>query len=67
MITVYTRPGCGDCVATKVWLRKHGLPFTEVAAVTALPFGYRSLPVVVCGDEHWSGFRLNRLLALAHD
>jgi hypothetical protein len=54
-------------VATKVWLRKHGLPFTEVAAVTALPFGYRSLPVVVCGDEHWSGFRLNRLLALAHD
>ncbi|HAZ98329.1 MAG TPA: NrdH-redoxin, partial [Halomonas sp.] len=33
------------------------------AEVEAL--GYRQLPVVVVGEEHWSGFRPDRIQALA--
>lgn len=71
MITIYIRPGCSACHATKVWLRQHGFDFTEhnvdnLAAADLIleELGYTSLPVVVWGDEHWSGFRMNRLLAL---
>jgi glutaredoxin-like protein NrdH len=72
MVTVYTKPSCGACTATKVWLRRHGLEFTEFdveadhaarAAVTV--YGYSSLPVVVGDDgRHWSGFQERRLKGL---
>jgi glutaredoxin-like protein NrdH len=67
-IVVYGRPGCQQCRMTTGRLDKHGLPYayrdvTEDPAahevVTAL--GYQSLPVVVVGDMHWSGFRLSKL------
>ena len=28
--------------------------------------GYLQAPVVVAGDDHWSGFRPDRIKALAH-
>jgi glutaredoxin-like protein NrdH len=71
MITVYTRPGCGSCDATKVWLKRQGFDFLQVDVSTddaARAFverlGYTSLPVVVAGSAHWSGFRINKLREL---
>ena len=71
-ITVYTTPGCGGCTATKAALTDAGLPF-EVVDLTAdaaaydkvTGLGYSSAPVVIAGDSHWSGFRPDRIAALA--
>lgn len=73
-VTVYTRPNCPQCTATKKHLDKLGVEHTVVdvsqdpdahAYVTGL--GYSAAPVVVIGDgeEHWSGFRPDRLKALS--
>ncbi|OBA30278.1 glutaredoxin-like protein NrdH [Gordonia sp. 852002-51296_SCH5728562-b] len=71
-ITVYAKPACGPCHATKRALDKAGLDYDVVDIsiddeardyVTSL--GYSSAPVVVAGDEHWSGFRPDRVKALA--
>lgn len=34
------------------------------AAAQLQTWGYRQVPVVQTGDEHWSGFRPDRLAAL---
>ena len=72
-ITVYTKPNCDQCDATKRRLDKHGLQYrivdiTEDFVTSEL--GYLQAPVVVVdrsdGDrEDWSGFRIGRLDALA--
>lgn len=67
-VTVYTKPNCQPCRATKRWLDERGIDFTEadatepgnLAAITAL--GHLQAPVVVVapngpGSEvDWSGF-----------
>lgn len=71
-ITVYTTPACPQCMTTKRWLDKRGVPYTTVDlsqspsdmdAVKAL--GYAAAPVVVViggdYDVHWSGFRPDML------
>lgn len=71
-ITVYSKPGCQQCRMTTRRLDHHNLPYTYID-VTADPvgaervtaLGYQSLPAVVVGDMHWSGFRLARLDRLA--
>lgn len=35
------------------------------AAAQLQAWGYRQVPVVHAGDEHWSGFRPDRLAALS--
>lgn len=71
-ITVYSKPACVQCVATTRALDRQGLTYDLVdltqdqAAydrVTAL--GYRQAPVVVAGDDHWAGFRPDKIGALA--
>lgn len=72
-VTVYTRPACGPCTATKRALDKANIPYTVVDISTddaardrVMALGYSSAPVVVAGpDEHWSGFRPERIKALA--
>lgn len=70
-ITVYTSPSCPQCFATKKHLDKLGIDHQTVdvtqdpdahAYVTGL--GYTSAPVVVAGDDHWSGYRPDRLKEL---
>lgn len=74
MITVYSKPDCVQCTATKRKLDALGIAYREVdltqdaeamASVTA--WGYRQAPVVETGpDHHWSCNRtdlINRLLA----
>ena len=71
-ITVYTKPACVQCNATYKALAKQGLPY-EVVDITEVPeardyvmaLGYLQAPVVVAGGDHWSGFRPDRIRALA--
>lgn len=68
MITVYTLPACVQCDSTKRYLKKHLVDFTEVdlsqdseAMERIKGWGYSQAPVVQFGEQHWSGFRLERL------
>lgn len=67
-ITVYSKPACSGCIATKRKLDKHGLEYElvdmsqdadAVAAVKAL--GYQQAPVVVAGDQHWGGYQPDKI------
>jgi len=71
-ITVYSTPSCVQCKATYRALDKQGVPYEVVDVTTdaqALAMvhglGYVQAPVVVAGDEHWSGFRPDRISAVA--
>ena len=74
MITVYTRPGCQPCMATKRRLDKAGIEYV-IADITAdngrhldyvKALGHQSAPVVTIqhGDtltDHWDGYRPDRI------
>lgn len=71
-ITVYSKPLCVQCDATKRALDKADIAYelvdvTEDAAalekIKAL--GYLQAPVVIAGVDHWSGFRPEKLRTLA--
>lgn len=71
-VTVYTKPQCVQCTATYKALDKAGIEYkvidiTEVpeAREYVLSLGYLQAPVVVAGDEHFSGFRPDRIKSLA--
>ncbi len=71
-VTVYTKPRCVQCTATYKALDKAGIAYTVVdlsadaeAAEYVRTLGYQQAPVVVAGDDHWSGFRPDRITALA--
>jgi glutaredoxin-like protein NrdH len=72
MITVYTLPSCVQCDSTKRVLTKNSIEYQvvdlsqdEVAMEMVKELGYNAAPVVVAGDDHWSGFRPDKLAALA--
>lgn len=71
-ITVYSKPLCVQCDATKRAFSKAGIAFDVVdvtedaeahARVTSL--GYFQAPVVIAGDDHWSGYRPDKIKAIA--
>lgn len=71
-ITVYSKPHCVQCDATKRALRKHDLEFEDVdvtqdtqALQTLTALGYKSAPVVFANGDHWSGFRPDKIKNLA--
>lgn len=72
-ITVYTKPACVQCDATKRTLDKYGLPFVEIDlsvnedVLDQLKVaGWMRAPVVVTPQgEVWSGFRPDRIRDLA--
>lgn len=71
-VTVYTKPACVQCNATYKALDKMGVEYTAVditeddeARDYVMALGYLQAPVVVAGDEHWSGFRPDRIKSLA--
>ena len=71
-ITVYTKPACVQCNATYKALDKQGLAYeivdiTEVSEARdyVMALGCLQAPVVVAGGEHWSGFRPDRIMAIA--
>ncbi|UQY43358.1 glutaredoxin-like protein NrdH [Mixta hanseatica] len=71
LITIYTKNNCMQCTATKNMMDKLGLPWQlvnldeEPAALEDLKaLGYRQLPVVMADEDHWSGFRPDKLIRL---
>ena len=71
-ITVYSKPNCVQCGATYRALDKAGLVYRTVDValdVEALEqvraLGYAQAPVVVAGEDHWSGFRPDKIKTLA--
>jgi glutaredoxin-like protein NrdH len=72
MVTVYTLPACVQCESTKKYLTNKDVSFevidlSEDAAAMEMvkSLGYQAAPVVIAGDEHWSGFRPDKLSTLA--
>lgn len=71
-ITVYSKPACVQCDATKRALQARGLSYEVVdltqddsAMQMVVSLGYRQAPVVVAGDAHWAGFRPDMIGQLA--
>lgn len=71
-ITVYTKPSCVQCNATKRALDKAGVEYSLVdisvddsAREHVMSLGYTQAPVVETPAAHWSGFRPERLKELA--
>ena len=71
-ITVYTKPACVQCSATFKALDKQGIGYNKVditldneARDYVMALGYLQAPVVVTENDHWSGFRPDRIKSLA--
>ena len=70
-ITLYTKPACVQCTATKKALDRAGLAYNTVdislddeARDYVMTLGYVQAPVVEVDGEHWSGFRPERIKQL---
>jgi glutaredoxin-like protein NrdH len=70
-ITVYTTPACVQCDATVRAFNKQGIPYDVVdisldtdARNYVMSMGHQQAPVVVAGDQTWSGYRPDRIDAL---
>ncbi|MEV8029214.1 glutaredoxin-like protein NrdH [Cellulosimicrobium funkei] len=70
-VTVYTKPRCVQCDATKRHLDKRGTEYVPVDITQDLAalehvrsLGYLQVPVVIAGDNHWSGYVPDKLNAL---
>ena len=71
-ITVYTKPACVQCNATYRALDSKGIDY-EVLDLTQDPaaleqvkaLGYLQAPVVITDEDHWSGFRPDKIDELA--
>lgn len=72
MVTVYSLPNCVQCDSTKRLLTRNEVSFTEVdlsqnseAMAMIRELGYNAAPVVMAGEDHWSGFRPDKLATLS--
>ena len=71
-ITIYSQPSCVQCTATYKALDKLGLDYDVVDLSTdadaldhVKALGYQQAPVVMAGEDHWSGYRPDRIKAVA--
>jgi len=71
-VVIYTLPSCVQCDTTKRMMQKINVSYREVdlseneeAYQMVKALGYSSAPVVFAGDDHWSGFRPERIQSLA--
>ena len=71
-VTVYSKPSCVQCNATYRALDNKGINYQvidvtadDAAAEYVKGLGYMQAPVVVTDDEHWSGFRPDKIEALS--
>lgn len=70
-ITVYTKPSCVQCNATYRALDSKGLDYEildltedEKALEMVKSLGYLQAPVVITDDDHWAGFRPDKIATL---
>jgi glutaredoxin-like protein NrdH len=79
IVTIYTQPNCQPCKATKRWLDKRDIAYSEVditsspddaAAIKSLGFQEAPVVIVSTGDPEtdlmWSGFDPNNLDKYTH-
>lgn len=71
-VTVYTKPACVQCNATYRALDKKGITYQSVdisqnpeALDRLRDLGYMQAPVVITDQDHWSGFRPDKIEELA--
>ncbi|KAA8995478.1 glutaredoxin-like protein NrdH [Affinibrenneria salicis] len=71
-ITIFTKPDCVQCNATCRALDRKGIDYQLVdltedqqALQQIRDLGYQQVPVVMTADEHWSGFRPDKISALS--
>lgn len=71
-ITVYSKPSCVQCNATYRALDAKGIDYevTDVsqdadALEQVKQLGYMQAPVVIADEDHWSGFRPDKIDELA--
>jgi glutaredoxin-like protein NrdH len=72
MITVYTKPSCVQCDATKRMMDKLKISYSVVdVTVDTEAFdmivskGFKSVPVVITNDDAWAGFNPDKISELA--
>jgi glutaredoxin-like protein NrdH len=78
-ITLYSKPNCQPCKATKRWLDKRDIPYNEVdisnspADLEAIQsLGFQEAPVVIVStgdpetDIMWSGLHVDNLNKYTH-
>lgn len=71
-IVIYTKPDCVQCHATCRALDSKGITYQRIdvqldqqALAHVRSLGYQQVPVVETADEHWSGFRPEKISNLA--
>ena len=71
-ITVYTKPSCVQCTATYRALDSKGIEYDILdlsqdadALEQVKALGYMQAPVVITDEDHWSGFRPDKIDELA--
>ena len=71
-VTVYTKPSCVQCNATYRALDSKGIEYEvldvstdEGALAHVKELGYLQAPVVITDEDHWSGFRPDKINELA--
>ncbi|WP_145533886.1 redoxin NrdH [Yersinia alsatica] len=70
-IIIYSKPDCVQCNATYRALDKQGIAYQVIdltedsqALNHVKSLGYQQVPVIFAGEEHWSGFRPDKISAL---
>jgi len=71
-VKVMTRPSCVQCTATYRALDAKGIEYDvidlsqdEAALEEAKALGYLQAPVVITDEDHWAGFRPDKIDELA--
>lgn len=71
-VRVYSKPDCVQCTSTYRALDSKRVPYMVIdmsvdpeALELVKGLGYLQAPVVVTDDGHWSGFRPDKISALA--
>lgn len=73
-VTLYSKPRCSQCEATKTWLQNNHVAYQQLPAEAYVDhlkaLGHRTAPVVTLSgpggviEDHWAGFRIDRLKTL---
>ena len=70
-VTVYTKPACVQCDATKRTLDKLGIAYNTIditldaeAFEKIIDMGFKAAPVVITDNDAWAGFNPEKLNGL---
>ncbi|CNF20748.1 glutaredoxin-like protein NrdH [Yersinia nurmii] len=73
-IIIYSKPDCVQCNATYRAFDRHGISYQIIDLTNdsqafnhVKSLGYQQVPVIVAGDDHWSGFRPDKIRALSQN